>query len=110
MLARMEFFVMPDGRTRHPHLSSIVPVEARELYESWLRSNALRARYTPTAADSVPVRCSFAEDETFGTHISSAHGLALAMAVKLKWSTAAEQERLAAYEAQRPWFGELEGF
>jgi hypothetical protein len=35
---------------------------------------------------------------------------ALAMAVKLKWSTAAEQERLAAYEAQRPWFGELEGF
>jgi hypothetical protein len=35
---------------------------------------------------------------------------ALAMAVKLKWSTAAEQQRLAAYKAQKPWFGELEGF
>jgi hypothetical protein len=79
VLARVEFWVMPDGRTRHPHLTSIVPVEAKDLYESWLRSNALRARYTPTVADSGPVRCSFVEDVTSGTDIASTYGLGRAI-------------------------------
>jgi len=77
-LASVDFWVMPDGRVRHPHVRFIVPSGAQALYEPYLRSNALHARFTP-APNSGPVHCDFVEVETLGYHISSVHGLGKAM-------------------------------